>query len=268
MNAMNRNHHILHRISFSRIQWLLNLRSGSRSGVSSTVNIVDYSVSYPSGSSNIPYINLIYSLAPNDILGFPGTLTPYLFYADPNYAQSIVDAIDLTDLGTMVCNIANANGIQLTLMGTIGSNITVSGYSVTAMLNNLSTYFGYGLLIDGSFISDIVANFNAGISTASFNPTITLPANPPVSGTVYRNPYAYNIRLKIPVTYNPTSSAAATLATGISSSSTVTTSTKVSIPAGVTAGEILTYEIVLPAFWYYEIAVTNATIGTVESQAA
>ena len=78
----------------------------------------------------------------------------------------------------------------------------------------------------------------------------------------------YAIRLKIPVTYNPTTSAAATLATGISTSSTVTTSTKVSIPAGVTTGQILTYEIVVPHNWYFELVATNATIGTAEVEAA
>ena len=70
------------------------------------------------------------------------------------------------------------------------------------------------------------------------------------------------------MTYSPTSTAAATLATGISSTSTVTTSTKVSIPAGVTTGQILTYDMVVPAGWYYELVATNATIGTVEVQAA
>ena len=99
-------------------------------------------------------------------------------------------------------------------------------------------------------------------------PSPTLLDNPPVSGTVYQNTNGYDIRLKIPVTYNPTSTAAATLATGISSTSTVTTSTKVSIPAGLTAadGQILTYDMVVPAGWYYELVATNATIGTAEVQ--
>ena len=97
-------------------------------------------------------------------------------------------------------------------------------------------------------------------------PSIT--TNPPDSGTVYQNTLPYDIRLKIPVTYSPTSTAAATLATGINTTGTVTTSTKVSIPAGVTTGEILTYEMIVPAGFYYEIVVANATIGTVEVQAA
>ena len=101
-------------------------------------------------------------------------------------------------------------------------------------------------------------------------PVPTISANPPASGTVYQNTNPYNIRLKIPITYNPSTSAAATLATGISSTSTVSTSTKVSIPSGLTGadGQILTYDMVVPTGWYYELVVTNATIGTVEIEAA
>ena len=99
-------------------------------------------------------------------------------------------------------------------------------------------------------------------------PSASISTNPPVSGTTYQNTNPYDIRLKIPMTYSPTSTAAATLATGISSTSTVTTSTKVSIPAGVTTGEILTYDIVVPQGWYFELVATNATIGTVEVEVA
>ena len=131
------------------------------------------------------------------------------------------------------------------------------------------------LAIGGSWnpFTNSGTNINGGLVVKNFSPNIgvnaTIPTNPPVSGTVYQNSAnLYDIRLKIPVTYSPTSTAAATLATGISSTSTVTTSTKVSIPAGVTTGQILTYEMVVPAGWYYELVATNATIGTVEVQAA
>ena len=100
------------------------------------------------------------------------------------------------------------------------------------------------------------------------NRSPALSVNPPVSGTVYQNTNAFDIRLKIPITYSPTSSAAATLATGISNTSTVTTTTKVSIPAGAVTGAIYTYDMVVPLGWYFEIVVTNATIGTVEVEAA
>ena len=109
-----------------------------------------------------------------------------------------------------------------------------------------------------------------GIYTPSDQSYNVLQANPPASGTVYQNINQYNIRLKIPVTYNPSTTAAATLATGISATSTVTTTTKVSIPSGLTAadGQILTYDMVVPAGWYYELIAANATIGTAEIEAA
>ena len=118
--------------------------------------------------------------------------------------------------------------------------------------------------------------FSSAIAVAGYMPIMnvvtntSISANPPVSGTVYQNTNGYDIRLKIPVTYSPTASAAATLATGISPTSPPTTSTKVNIPAGLTAadGEILTYEMVVPAGWYYELVATNATIGTAEVQTA
>ena len=124
-----------------------------------------------------------------------------------------------------------------------------------------------GLFRSGGIYVGASTTDNIGFTNTDTTPTIS--ANPPVSSTVYQNPNPYNIRLKIPVTYNPSTSAAATLATGISSTSTVTTSTKVSLPSGLTAadGQILTYDMVVPAGWYYELVVTNATIGTVEVEA-
>lgn len=160
----------------------------------------------------------------------------------------IVLGSDITNLIVINHTHGSGNGYAM------GS--TVSGTSRTITNFRLLGYYNYGTY--PYFSSDIVIS----------GPTVSISANPPVSGTTYQNTNPYNIRLKIPVTYSPTSSAAATLATGISSSSTVTTSTKVSIPAGVTTGQILTYDMVVPAGRYYELVVTNATIGTAEIQAA
>ena len=132
-------------------------------------------------------------------------------------------------------------------------------------------FFDLGSSGVNPIISTVQNVFNIGSGTITMPPTsITLPANPPVSGTVYQNTNPTAIRIKIPVTYSPTSTASATLATGISSTSTVTTSTKVNIPAGLTTadGEILTYDMVVPSGWYYELVATNATIGTAEVQPA
>ena len=154
------------------------------------------------------------------------------------------------------------NGLQI-----IANNIRInSGVTYTTALqlphvDTLSVILGNTWNIDPSYTGTLISYLSLS--------TPTISANPPVSGTAYQNTNPYDIRLKIPVTYNPTSTAAATLATGISSTSTVTTTTKVSIPAGLTAadGQILTYDMVVPAGWYFELVATNATIGTAEVQA-
>lgn len=133
------------------------------------------------------------------------------------------------------------------------------------------------ILLGDIFLENVAGTFtnlaldsSSIISTTPSPATATISTNPPVSGTTYQNTNLNNIRLKIPITYNPTTTAAATLATGISPTSPPTTSTKVSIPAGLTAadGQILTYDIVIPAGWYYELVATNAVIGTAEVQTA
>jgi hypothetical protein len=160
------------------------------------------------------------------------------------------------------------SGLQLTNISITGDwqfGIAVESGATKCMFDNI--------IFSGTFsISPFESNFLDGTSIANniqgFGLSIAFSTNPPASGTAYQNTNPFALRLKIPVTYSPTSTAAATLATGTSSTSTVTTSTKVSIPAGVTAGEILTYDMVVPAGWYFELVVTNATIGTVEVQAA
>ena len=157
-------------------------------------------------------------------------------------------------------NIAVNNCIIVPSATDVLARAPLSPYSIT--FNNCT--------LTGTWSNPVEGNV---IMHNCINPPQTPPSistNPLVSATVYQNTNPYDIRLKIPVTYNPTATAAATLATGISQTSTVTTSTKVSIPAGLTAadGEILTYDIVVPAGWYFELIATNAVIGTAEVQAA
>ena len=140
------------------------------------------------------------------------------------------------------------------LSGTLEMNIVEAGTG-DVLLSSLPSLGGYNLNIKQ-------------VNNTITPPTASITANPPVSGTAYQNTNRFDIRLRIPVTYSPTSTAAATLATGTSSTSTVTTSTKVSYPAGITTGIIDTYEMVVKAGQYFELVVTNATIGTVEVQAA
>jgi hypothetical protein len=156
----------------------------------------------------------------------------------------------------------------LVLITDLTSGFTGNSYTVHVHDNDFSSLQSGASFISLGTSATSVNSVIDPFSNFGYNPSPTLSTNPPVSGTTYQNTNSYGISLKIPVTYSPTSTAAATLATGISASSTVTTSTKVSIPAGVTAGEILTYEMDVPAGWYFELVVTNATIGTAEVQAA
>ena len=184
-------------------------------------------------------------------------------------------------------NVVNIYGTQLNFNSSygyaIGSSAFGDGYPIVLQNvyfndSNTSSTFTYpidtselpNIKIENAYQTNtnyILSSFGSA-SIAGTKPTLS--ANPPISGTAYQNTNPFDIRLKIPITYNPTTTAAATLATGISSTSTVTTTTKVSIPAGLTAadGQILTYDMVIPAGWYYELVATNATIGTAEVETA
>ena len=177
----------------------------------------------------------------------------------------------------------NLNGYVFHISGDSGEILYIGMLSIYAGAND-SFYFDSGSAVNNITVNTVYMGGSGSIAFTSTTTigsnfrflnvyptskiTPTLATNPPVSGTAYQNTNPYDIRLKIPVTYSPTSSAAATLATGTSSSSTVTTSTKVSYPAGITTGIINTYEMVVPAGQYFELVVTNATIGTVEVQVA
>ena len=178
-------------------------------------------------------------------------------YVTGGYHFIYINSIVLTNFTGDTAYVSISSGA--TLSSLILENIYTPGSELDIVDNS-------GTINYFKFTSANAAGSTLPIINVAISPSIS--ANPPVSGTTYQNTNGYDIRLKIPVTYSPTTTAAATLATGISSTSTVTTSTKVSIPAGATSGEILTYDMVVPAGQYYELVVTNATIGTVEVQAA
>ena len=190
-----------------------------------------------------------------------GAFTNYLINAYQNQSTPNPVLIAAGNLIFSACNIHNSTG----------------GTTIINVINPPSTFNQSTYITDDKQTNEVTVNntSTSGLFVITdpvygkLNPP-ALTINPPVSGTAYQNTNPYDIRLKIPVTYNPTATAAATLATGISSTSTVTTTTKVSIPAGLTAadGQILTYDMVVPAGWYFELVATNATIGTVEVEAA
>lgn len=92
---------------------------------------------------------------------------------------------------------------------------------------------------------------------------ITLATNPPVSGTVYQWAGPGTLELSIPVTFNQTSTAAATATLDIGPTTTPTTAMdRATEPAALAIGEIYTLKASIPAGWYWSITGTNVTIGT------
>ena len=265
-----------------------NITISGGAGVASTLPAIEVA----GNNNNITNLNIIRnttsSAPPSPLIvsgGFNNISGIYLNYSGSNMT-TVPPNITVSGPVNLISGIYTENTYSSAFISMSGgynkiSNIAAHVDNNTSVIVDTSNYnvfsdmYLFGPPTGTAFSlpsTDVIKNIiMINASTNAIIPLVpTLSANPPVSGTVYQNTNPYDIRLKIPVTYSPTSTAAATLATGISSTSTVTTSTKVSIPAGLTAadGEILTYEMVVPAGWYYELVATNATIGTVEVQAA
>lgn len=100
-----------------------------------------------------------------------------------------------------------------------------------------------------------------------------LNTNPPAtetvtmtSGTAWQNTGLGDVLVTLPVTYNPTSTADATLAVGVGPTATPTQVTEESAPATAPTGVIRTTTLYVPASWYVLATVTNATLGTATVQ--
>lgn len=129
-----------------------------------------------------------------------------------------------------------------------------SSYSAGMFVpDNFNFQNGGGTQKFGQLTAGVV---NVGYAPASSNPTIT-------SGAVYQNTAGRYVYLYIPVTYNPTASAAATAAFALGASSTPATIFTNSEPAGIAVGRVDTLTLSIPPGWYYSLTATNATIGTV-----
>ena len=94
--------------------------------------------------------------------------------------------------------------------------------------------------------------------------TGSLSTDSPVSGTVYQNTTGQPITVLMPVTYNPTSSAAATMTPALGSSSPPGSLPAESEPASLTVGRVRSYCLRVPAGWYYSFTTVNATLGTAQ----
>ncbi len=136
--------------------------------------------------------------------------------------------------------------------------------SGTTATNHGST----GSVDNGTYTSVSLANQGGpvvGQTVVSSDPPATTTAAI-TSGTAYQNTATYDVILRVPVTYSPTGSAAATLAVGIGPTAAPTQITEDSEPATVTAGTVRTKVIYLPRQWYVLLTATNATLGTATVQ--
>lgn len=174
----------------------------------------------------------------------------------------------------------------------LGGSTAVNNFTVLA--GNVNLAEGYNLSVGGQGMAGTDSSNNAYIATGSSLASVTigtssiataipgkltvggiyigtppavatLAANPPVSGTAYQWAGPGTLELAIPVTLNPTSSAAATATLDIGSTSSPTSiMDQRSLPDTLTTadGEITTLRAEIPAGWYYEVTTSNATIGT------
>ncbi|MEM3895624.1 hypothetical protein, partial [Thermofilum sp.] len=91
--------------------------------------------------------------------------------------------------------------------------------------------------------------------------TTSLSANPPASGTVYRNTNPYDIRIYLPA-YATTSGTAGSVAIALGSSSSPSTIGTKFINGSTSSSATEIIELVVPAWWYYEFTATGVTFGT------
>ena len=225
----------------------------------STVNIVDYSVSYQSTSA-VSSINLIYSIAPIDILAAAGTLTPYLLYADPNYAYNIIDYLTTADLSSGLVSTIALNNITLYILGAIGSNTTVIGYTTLPYAQQQSLQIASTLLLESILSVNGITYTNGGRNSGSFKPNISI-TNPPVSGTIYQNTNGYDIEIDLPADAATSGTAGyVTIAKGATSTPTAIGNQYVSGDTSDTSEQIIRLKV--PANWYYSFTASGVTFGT------
>ncbi len=83
----------------------------------------------------------------------------------------------------------------------------------------------------------------------------------PVNGAIVQNTSPFTKRLVVPVTYNPTAVASATLTVALGPTNAPPVIDINSQPAALTPGEVLSYTLWVPPGWYYSFTVVNAALG-------
>jgi len=184
-------------------------------------------------------------------------------------ASSGSSAVYIGGNGTTTINISqstaisyNSGNYSIDLTGAVANNVTLLDVNMGSSPINNPNNVPLGTIQTAGPVT--VSGLITGSNIA--NPSvITLGTPTPVSGTAYQWNGPGILQLSCPITMNPTSTAAATAALDIGPTSTPATQIDYqSRPAGITAitGEVVSLHADVPNGWYYEISVTNATIGT------
>jgi hypothetical protein len=160
---------------------------------------------------------------------------------------------------------ANVSGGALNVIGAandVAINGASTGNPVVLQSFGADTDVGINVVTKGSGV--VTAN-GTPVALVTNAAAATLATNPPVSGTAYQWAGPGTLSLAIPVTFNQTSTAAATAALAIGPTSTPATQIDYSSrPTGLVAGagEVETLKAEVPAGWYWSLTVAAATIGT------
>lgn len=140
----------------------------------------------------------------------------------------------------------------------IGGSSNGTGTPIFGVLTSSQSASGIGHTAFTVYDDNTIESFyvKLGGQPAASNPAVA-------SGTVYQNTTNAYQTLYLPITYNPTSTAAATAAVALGTSSTPAVTFTNSEPAGLTTGRVDTITLRVPPQWYWSLTLTNATVGTV-----
>lgn len=190
-------------------------------------------------------------------------------------ANAVINGANSGNFMISNCSFKNCNG-NSTLHEFYGLfTVTVTNCTFTALSTGSDLFYAIkGIFSNNIFLnafpaldntSDVISKNNINDSYAFASPTIS--TNPPVSATVYQNTNSHDIKISVPITYPTATTSAVTAYLRVGTSSTVGTNPiidNVSEPTGLLSanGYIRNLKATVPGGQYFEVDVSNATIGT------
>jgi len=221
-----------------------------------------------SGSANINiYIESVnvsgcYFKAPISIYSVRNPYPPNSNITTPPPLQTVtIQGCQFLSSGTSLYVSGNGYGTEYIINGSVFEG----GLLLTTDVSDLVINNCYYMNSSGDYVNGIPPVNNNDCSISAMSPSTT--AITITSGTSATNPaYLLTGTIRIPVTLNPTSTAAATVSVAITDQyGNATTTTMASAPAGSTAGVVQTITFDVPPQASYTVTATNATLeeGTI-----